>query len=72
MSETEPEEKILEVLRQHEGKELYTKEVAELAKLSPSTTAKYLGLLEKDGKVTVRKQKPFKFWKLKVKKGEGL
>lgn len=73
MSKTEPdEEKILEVLRQHKGKELYTKKVAELAKLSPSTTAKYLGLLERDGRVTVREQRPFKFWKLKVKKEEEI
>lgn len=69
MSETGPRERILEVLRKHGNKELYTKKVAELAKLSPSTTAKYLSLLEKDGEVTMREQKPFKFWKLKVKKG---
>ena len=73
MNETEPEEKILKVLQQHEGKELYTKEVAEQARLSPSTAAKYLGLLEKDEKVVLREQKPFKFWTLKkVKKGEGI
>ncbi len=71
-NETGPEEKILEVLRQHEGMELYTKKVAELAKLSPSTAAKYLGLLERDEKVIVREQKPYKYWTLKVKKGEGL
>ena len=66
---TEPEKAILEVL-QHHKKELSTKEVAKLAKLSPSTAAKYLGLLEKDGKVTMREQKPFKFWTLRVKKEE--
>lgn len=67
MSENEQVEKILEALRKNVGNELYTKEVAELARLSPSTTAKYLGLLEKDGIVSVREQKPFKFWKLKEK-----
>ena len=71
-SETESENKILEVLRRHKGKELCTKEVAKLAKLSPSTTAKYLSLLEKDGKVVMREQKPFKFWKLRVKKEEEI
>lgn len=71
MNETGQEEKILKVLGQYEGKELYIKEVARLAKLSPSTATKYLGLLEKDGKVVLREQKPFKFWKIKVKKGEG-
>lgn len=40
------------------------------AKLSSSTAAKYLGLLEKDGKVAMREQRPFKFWKLRVKKEE--
>jgi DNA-binding transcriptional ArsR family regulator len=59
-------------LRQHKGKEFYTKKIAELAKLSPSTTAKYLSLLERDGKVALREQRPFKFWKLKVKKEEEI
>lgn len=72
MSETDPEKKIFEVFRQHKSKELCIKEVAKLAKLSSSTTVKYLGLLEKDGKVTVREQRPFKFWKLRVKKEEEI
>jgi len=70
VSNTGPEKTILEVLRQHKNKELCTKEVAKLAKLSSSTAAKYLGLLEKDEKVAMREQKPFKFWKLRVKKEE--
>jgi len=68
VSDTEQGDKILGVLRKHSNDELYTKKVAELAKLSPSTTAKYLGLLEKDGEVVMREQKPFKFWRLKDKK----
>jgi response regulator of citrate/malate metabolism len=70
--ETEPEGKILKVLRQHKNEELSTKKVAELAEFSPSTAAKYLGLLERDGKAVMREQKPFKFWKLKVKKEEEI
>lgn len=67
VSETEQGKRILGVFRKHGGNELYTKKVAELAKLSPSTTAKYLSLLEKDGEVVMREQKPFKFWRLKAK-----
>lgn len=67
MSGTEHGERIIEVLRTHSAQELYTKKIAELAKLSPSTTAKYLSLLEKDGQVIMREQKPFKFWRLKPK-----
>lgn len=69
MSETDLGRKILKVLQDHSGKELYTKKVAELANLSSSTTAKYLGLLEKEGKVSMRAQKPFKFWETKSFKG---
>lgn len=68
VSENEQGKKILGVLRKHGGNELYTTKVAELAKLSPSTTAKYLSLLEKDGEVVMREQKPFKFWRLKAKR----
>lgn len=73
MGESEQQEKIIEVLRRHSGRELHTKRIAELAKLSSSTTAKYLGLLEKDGVVAKREQRPFKFWRLtqKIKKEEG-
>ena len=65
MSENEQTKKILEALRRNTGRELFTKEVAELAHLSPSTAAKYLSLLEKDRVVSMREQRPFKFWKLK-------
>jgi response regulator of citrate/malate metabolism len=68
VSREEPDNKILDFLRRHRGKEFSTKEVAEKVDLSPSTTAKYLGFLEKDGKVAMRLQKPFKFWKIKLKK----
>jgi response regulator of citrate/malate metabolism len=72
VNETDPERKILQALRQHTSNELCTKEVAKLAKLSSSTTVKYLGLLEKDGKVVMREQRPFKFWKLRIKKEEEI
>ena len=65
MNERQPEKEILSVLRKHG--ELHTKKVAELAKMAPSTAAKYLGLLEKDGKVFKREQRPFKFWRAKEK-----
>jgi len=65
MSETDLGKKILKVLQDHSEENLYTKRVAELANLSPSTTAKYLGLLEKEGKVSMREQRPFKFWETK-------
>jgi len=68
VSEKEQEQKILKVLKKHN--ELYTKEVAELAGLSTNTTSKYLHALEKEGKVKMRKQKPFKFWKL-IQKEKG-
>lgn len=69
MSETEAGKRILEVLREHGDQGLFTRKVAELSNLSPSTAAKYLYLLEKEGKVIMREQKPFKFWMLKAKKG---
>lgn len=64
VSENKPD-RILEVLKKNG--EMHTKKVAELAKMSASVASKYLGLLEKDGKVTLREQKPFRFWKLKEK-----
>jgi predicted ArsR family transcriptional regulator len=65
VGEVVQEGKILEVLKQNG--ELHTKKVAELAKMAPSVASKYLGFLEKDDKVTLREQRPFKFWKLKEK-----
>lgn len=67
MSETGQGKKILKVLQDNVEKELYTKKVAELSSLSSSTVAKYLGILEKEGKVKMREQKPYKFWKLNRK-----
>jgi DNA-binding transcriptional ArsR family regulator len=64
LTENNPEDRILEALKLHPD-EMSTKQVAKLAKMSPSVASKYLGLLEKDGKVTSREQKPYKFWKLK-------
>ncbi len=63
VSEKEQEQKIIKVLTKHN--ELYTKQVAELTGLSTNTVSKYLSVLEKEGRVKMRKQKPFKFWKLK-------
>ncbi len=59
------ENRILQVLKQNG--EMHTKKVAELAKIAPSVASKYLGFLEKEGKITLREQKPFKFWKVKEK-----
>jgi DeoR/GlpR family transcriptional regulator of sugar metabolism len=64
VSENRPD-RILEVLKKNG--EVHTKKVAELSKMSASVASKYLGLLEKDGKVVLREQKPFRFWKLKEK-----
>jgi predicted transcriptional regulator len=47
--------------------EMHTKKVAELAKITPSVASKYLGFLEKEGKIILREQKPFKFWRVKEK-----
>ena len=71
MSEDEQAEKILKVLQNADG-ELYTKQVAQLAGLSNNTAAKYLSVLHSQGKILLRKQIPFKFWraKEKTKKGE--
>ncbi len=62
---TETEDKIFQVLKQNG--EMHTKKVAEVVKVAPSVAAKYLGFLEKEGKITLREQKPFKFWKVKEK-----
>jgi Mn-dependent DtxR family transcriptional regulator len=59
------EEKIFSILV--EQGEMHTKKVAELAKITPSVASKYLGFLEKEGKIILREQKPFKFWRVKEK-----
>jgi len=59
------EEKIFSILV--EQGEIHTKKVAELAKITPSVASKYLGFLEKEGKIILREQKPFKFWRVKEK-----
>ena len=65
MSEEDQSRKITEVLKNNG--ELFTKQVAKKAKLSVNTASKYLSILEGEGKVIKRTQKPFKFWSLKEK-----
>ena len=65
MEANKTEEKIFSILV--EQGEMHTKKVAELAKITPSVASKYLGFLEKEGKIILREQKPFKFWRVKEK-----
>ncbi|MCL2172463.1 MAG: winged helix-turn-helix domain-containing protein [Candidatus Bathyarchaeota archaeon] len=65
MEANKTEEKIFSILV--EQGEIHTKKVAELAKITPSVASKYLGFLEKEGKIILREQKPFKFWRVKEK-----
>ncbi|MDR0460456.1 MAG: hypothetical protein LBH62_03325 [Nitrososphaerota archaeon] len=65
MEANKTEEKNFSILV--EQGEMHTKKVAELAKITPSVASKYLGFLEKEGKIILREQKPFKFWRVKEK-----
>ncbi len=57
----ESERRILAVLEKHG--ELHTKKIAQHARMSPSTAAKYLMGLQKVGKVSLREEKPYKKWR---------
>lgn len=65
MEANKAEEKIFSILV--EQGEIHTKKVAELAKIVPSGASKCLGFLEKEGKIILREQIPFKFWWVKEK-----
>lgn len=61
-------EEILRILRERE--EVYTKELAKILSKSPTTVSKYLVILEAEGRVKRRVQKPYTYWSIK-NKNEG-
>lgn len=68
-TEEQTERRILEILAKRG--ELNIKKIAKLAKMSSSTAAKYLMILEKAGKVTLREEKPYKEWRIVSKNAKN-
>ena len=56
MEANKTEEKIFSILV--EQGEMHTKKVAELAKITPSVASKYLGFLEKEGRLSCENRNP--------------
>jgi len=63
MSESELKQKILKLLK--EKGEAYTKEIAKAISISTTTASKYLNILEAEGRVEKRIQKPYTYWRIK-------
>jgi len=70
MNGNEIKEKILRILE--DGGETFTKDIAKKASISVTTASKYLSILEAEGQIERRTQKPYTYWKIKSKiKSDG-